>query len=263
MHKINKRPKDDVSDDELENKIMPNKCSHVFQRNYPYISRSRCEGQWHQNRPGNGKLAFIKGLTPVYKCDLCHHTLCYWCCIVLNKHKELSPVHLIKVYSPLYYALGDKLIAKGHIVRIRGVKSQKQLQYNGMKGVVEKFLDKQKRWGVKLEDNNQNIKRLSLKSIHLVYYADDNDITIGITDEQLKPCLSYLRDVWNNYFNENICKFIYIHGGTLRDLINKKPVKDIDLTVDLHKIHYHAIDAKKECQNKNCQILNNFIKNNC
>eukprot|EP01084_Bolivina_argentea_P278314 475380_1 len=254
MFQINKRPKDDVSDDELQNKIIANKCNHVFKRNYPYISRWRCEGKWHQSRPGNGKLSFIKGLTPIYECNLCRHTLCYWCCIVLNKYNEISPIHFSNA-GGLYYALGNKSIAKGHIVRIRGLKSKKQ--YNGMKGVVVEYLVQTQRWTVKLYDIQHP---LSVKSVNLVYYADDNDITIGITDEQLKPCLSYLRKLWNNYFNENIFKFIYIHGGTLRDLINKKPVRDIDLSVDLHKIHYHA---KKECRNKNCQILNNFIKNNC
>eukprot|EP01084_Bolivina_argentea_P155952 271747_1 len=65
----------------------------------------------------------------------------------------------------------------------------------------------------------------------------------GLKNDVVQECLKYLSDVFNSNFSHDspnaftITDHIDIHGGCCRDSILHRPIKDIDLSVDLHSLH--------------------------
>eukprot|EP01084_Bolivina_argentea_P155953 271750_1 len=82
----------------------------------------------------------------------------------------------------------------------------------------------------------------------------------GLKNDVVQECLKYLSDVFNSNFSHDspnaftITDHIDIHGGCCRDSILHRPIKDIDLSVDLHSLHLHA----SKCENVNCKLRKNW-----
>ena len=78
--------------------------------------------------------------------------------------------------------------------------------------------------------------------------------------QSIIDCVKLLSGALSRQFNHDsfdICKYIYIHGGACRDAILNRGqgIKDIDISVDLNKIHQHAV----LCNSEQCK-LSKFAK---
>eukprot|EP01083_Nonionella_stella_P061932 161183_1 len=83
-----------------------------------------------------------------------------------------------------------------------------------------------------------------------------------LTNEKIKQSVRILSDALSARFNHSgfdINEYIYIHGGACRDIVLNKAdnIKDIDLFVELNKIHIHA----SECKHYGCVLSSAYNTN--
>eukprot|EP01084_Bolivina_argentea_P286251 491026_1 len=84
----------------------------------------------------------------------------------------------------------------------------------------------------------------------------DNNRPKTLDNESIQFCIKLLTGALARRFNHckfDINEYIYIHGGACRDaILNRgRGIKDIDLSVDLNKIHQHAISC---CKREECVL---------
>eukprot|EP01084_Bolivina_argentea_P133986 236415_1 len=88
---------------------------------------------------------------------------------------------------------------------------------------------------------------------------DDDKKNDGINEYALMETIKYFAKTFQhlNHDNFNVLDYFHIHGGTPRDVITGKPIKDIDIIIDNRSIQLHA----NKCNKYNC-ILSQYLKQN-
>eukprot|EP01084_Bolivina_argentea_P161758 281553_1 len=80
-----------------------------------------------------------------------------------------------------------------------------------------------------------------------------------LNKQDLMNSIQYFANIFSslNHSGFNVLSYVHIHGGTPRDILTNKPVKDIDLIIDIRSIQLHA----KQCKNYNCILSKHYQQN--
>eukprot|EP01084_Bolivina_argentea_P133057 234800_1 len=96
-------------------------------------------------------------------------------------------------------------------------------------------------------------------SLYIGDYETDNNKAKGLKDSEVMAAIQCMAKICSPFDHNNfkVLHYFHIHGGTPRDLITGKPIKDIDLIIDIHGLQSHA----RNCQSKQC-LLSKHLRSN-